>query len=173
MRRSIPILLYHHVAPDREITPRQFEAQMRSLLDRGYKSLSMDDLLGVIQGTVPLTTPAFALTFDDGYSDNWGHAYPVLKELGLRATIYLVTDKIGSDGFLSWEQIKSIATSGLVTLGSHTRTHRHFVRKDPYEDLGEELLQSKDVIETRLDRACSGNWARRGGRKATVRGCPY
>jgi len=84
------------------------------------------------------------VTFDDGYLDNWVHAFPVLKKLGVKAAMYLVTSLVErqalpregvavSDtrrrerdpgGFLSWAEARAMADSGLVTFGSHTHTHR-------------------------------------------------
>jgi len=154
VKRSVPILLYHHVAPERPITPRGFEAQLRFLIDQGYRGLSISDLVGVSQGEKAVSQPAFALTFDDGYRNNWEHAFPILKKLSVPATIYLVTERVGADGFLSWADIKAMSTSGLVTFGSHTHTHRHFVRTEPYQNLEEELRQSKAIIEGQLGTPC-------------------
>jgi peptidoglycan/xylan/chitin deacetylase (PgdA/CDA1 family) len=154
MKRSVPILLYHHVAPDREISPERFAEQMRSLVERGYESLSMDDLVQVAQGHENIQKPAFVLAFDDGYRDNWEHAFPIIKKWGIQAVIYLVTERVGSDGFLSWDEVKSMSDSGLVIFGSHTHTHRHFVRKEPYGNLEDELRTSKSVLETRLGKPC-------------------
>src|SRR5258705_11756361 len=94
MKRSIPILLYHHVSPDREITPQGFELQLRWLLDQGYRSLSLNELLPILTGKTEPQQPGFVLTFDDGYLDNWVYAYPILEKLKVKATIYLVTELI-------------------------------------------------------------------------------
>lgn len=167
MKRSIPILVYHHVSPDREVTPEGFERQLRFLLSQGYTSLSMGDLLLRIQGDIPLEEPSFLVTFDDGYLDNWVYAFPILQKLGVKATLYVVTERVESvasprvpclpldtrtqercaGGFISWSEARAMATSGLVEVGSHTHTHRHFVRKNPYENLEHELRESKQWIE--------------------------
>ncbi len=174
MKRSFPILLYHHVSPDREITPGVFEQQLRRLLDQGYRSLSMDELLAIVRGQAPEGGPGFTVTFDDGYFDNWACAFPVLQKLGVKATYYVVTDRVeahaapratgsildtktnerGPGGFLSWCEVRAMAESGLVEIGSHTRTHRHFVRKEPYRDLADELAGSKARIEKETGRPC-------------------
>ncbi len=62
------------------------------------------------------------LTFDDGYASNYTLAFPVLKEYGAKATVSLITERIdsGKDGFLSWEQCREMARSGLVEFASHT-----------------------------------------------------
>jgi peptidoglycan/xylan/chitin deacetylase (PgdA/CDA1 family) len=174
MKRSIPILLYHHVSPDREITPQALEAQLSWMLGQGFRSLSISELLRVLSGE-PREQPGFVVTFDDGYLDNWVHAFPVLKKLAVKATIYLVTERIENHaaarplgtaldtrtrerepgGFLSWAEAREMAASGLVEFGSHTHTHRGFVRKQKYSDLEQELRLSKQLIETELKRPCA------------------
>lgn len=174
MKRSIPILLYHHVSPDREITPEGFERQLRWLLDQGYRSLSMSELMDVTQGRASADTPGFVLTLDDGYLDNWVYVFPILKKLSVKATIFLVTEKIETHteprtvqgaldtksrerepgGFISWAEARVMAGSGLVEFGSHTNTHRHWTRKEKYANIEEELAVSKQVIEAELKRPC-------------------
>jgi peptidoglycan/xylan/chitin deacetylase (PgdA/CDA1 family) len=154
MRPSTPILLYHHIASDREITPQGFENQLRFLLDQGYRSLSMNNLVQNIRGEKTIAAPGFVLTFDDGYQDNYTHAFSILQKLSVQALVYLVTERIGAEGFLSWEQIQAMSASGLVTFGSHTHTHRHFVRRETYQNLEEELMRSKELIETQTKKSC-------------------
>lgn len=173
MKRSIPILLYHHVSPDREITPAGFERQLRWLLEQGYQCLSMEEVLKRIRGEYSIDRPAFAVTFDDGYLDNWIYAFPILKNLGVNATVYVVTERVesgparslppvldtranerGPGGFLAWSELREMAASGLVAVGSHTHTHRHFMRRDRYDDLDRELSVSKGIIEKELGRPC-------------------
>jgi peptidoglycan/xylan/chitin deacetylase (PgdA/CDA1 family) len=174
MKRSCPVLLYHHVSPDREITPQAFEAQLRYLLDQGYESLALSDVLDLTSGRRAFDKPAFAVTFDDGYADNWAHAFPILKKLQVKATYYLVTSRVethaaprplgltrdthaderGSGGFLSWNEARLMQESGLITFGSHTQTHRNFTRRAAYENLEQELRGSRDMIESHLRTPC-------------------
>lgn len=174
MTPSFPILLYHHVAPDRDVTPEAFETQLRWLLDAGYKSLSLDQLLGIIRGNEVFDGPGFVVTFDDGYFDNWACAFPILKKLNVQATYYLVTERVersreprpcpavldtksherDAGGFLSWAEARAMVQSGLISFGSHTHTHRHFVRVEPYRDLRSELTESKMMIEKELGIPC-------------------
>lgn len=174
MRRSVPIWMYHHVSPDREITPEGFERQLRHLLDQGYTSLSMSELLQGVRGERSLDRPAFVVTFDDGYLDNWLYAFPILKKLSVKAVMYLVTEKVeresnlrhpfpvvdtrsnerGPGGFFSWAEARAMRESGLVEFGSHTHTHRHWVRKTPFETIEQELSQSKRMIEEELSQRC-------------------
>lgn len=154
MSPTVPILLYHHVSPERDMTPVRFESQLRWIQDQGYSTLTMDDLVSGLQRTTRLPGKAIVITFDDGYLNNWLHAFPVLQKLQMKVVIYLVTDKIGTEGFLSWEQVKAMTESGLVTIGSHTRSHRGFVRKKTYQNVDDELKTSKETIERELGVAC-------------------
>jgi len=174
MKPSYPILLYHHVSPDRTVTPQAFEAEMRFLLDQGYESWSLEELLNVLAGRKTPLKPGFAVTFDDGYVDNWVHAFPILEKLKIKATMYLVTSRVenhaalrphhipldtltderGPGGFLSWTEVRAMHASGLVQFGSHTHTHRYFIRRSHYENLEMELNNSRDMIASHLNQPC-------------------
>ena len=92
----IPIFMYHHVSPHKgdmvTVAPDVFEAQMRFLADAGYKTLSADEVLDYILGTSEIHEKAVAVTFDDGYLDNYIYAFPVFKKYNIKATIFVVTD---------------------------------------------------------------------------------
>ncbi|HEX8964500.1 MAG TPA: polysaccharide deacetylase family protein [Rhodocyclaceae bacterium] len=95
--RAIPVLMYHHVSPAPglvTVSPGCFRAQMEYLARDGWHAIGCDDLAGFLDGA-PLPAKSFLITFDDGYLDNYVHAYPVLREFGLRATIFGVTGWIG------------------------------------------------------------------------------
>ena len=68
---------------------------MRFLLDLEYRGFSIGDLMHVVRGEKAVGQRAFVLTFDDGYKNNWEHAFPILEKLSIPATIYLVTDASG------------------------------------------------------------------------------
>lgn len=153
MKPNVPILLYHHVSPERELTPVRFEEQMRWIKEQGYKTLSMDELLSVIRGAAALPAKPLVITFDDGYLNNWLFAYPILKKYGLKAMFYVVAGRIDTDGFMTWDQLNAMTDSG-IAIGSHTMTHRNFVRKDPYANLEQELRDSKALIEKHIGKPC-------------------
>jgi peptidoglycan/xylan/chitin deacetylase (PgdA/CDA1 family) len=95
--KALPILMYHHVSPQPglvTITPEHFAAQMAWLAGQGYHTARCADLEGFLQGK-PLPAKSLLLTFDDGYLDNYVHAYPILRQHGLHAVIFVVTDWIG------------------------------------------------------------------------------
>ena len=172
-REGILVLLYHRVTD--QLSPHElaipvaaFRRQMEYLA-KNCDVLSMDDLLQVLSGRDASVAPGSSgrpkvvITFDDGYRDNYTNAYPVLKELGLPATIFLITGMIGTDkkrpryqhmpspDMLSWSAVKEMAGNG-VTFGSHTRNHPH---------LGVlPALEQKNEIEQGV--AVLGSWLKPG-----------
>jgi peptidoglycan/xylan/chitin deacetylase (PgdA/CDA1 family) len=87
--KSLPVLVYHHVNNSGEdITEEQFDAQMGFLAQEGYKSIFLREW---IKGKIKPDGKTVAITFDDGYLDNWVYAYPILKKYGVKATIFVPT----------------------------------------------------------------------------------
>lgn len=94
---ALPVLMYHHVTPNDglvTVSPATFRAQMRWLASHGYRGVGCRDLERFLAGEA-LPEKSVLITFDDGYLDNYVYAHPVLKEFGLHAVIFLVTDWIG------------------------------------------------------------------------------
>ena len=183
--RPVPVLMYHHVNPHEgdmvTVTPATFEQQMKYLNEAGYKTLTLDELLSYIKGDMVLQQKAVAVTFDDGWLDNYIYAFPILQKYNIHASIFIVTDIIeraSRDGgkppavvpthreskllmqqgeghlvFLNWDIAREMAQSGLVDFYSHAKTHASCdFLSEP--ELSEELQTSKRVIEERLKKSC-------------------
>ena len=136
----LPILMYHRIAPDGaasmspwRVTPVAFEAQLNYLRDAGFYSATWEDWRLASSTRTPLPGRAILLTFDDGYLDFLTNAYPLLKQYGFSATVFLVTDRVGQTNvwdeaygealpLLNWEQIRYLQANG-IEFGSHTATH--------------------------------------------------
>ncbi|MRD74005.1 polysaccharide deacetylase family protein [Rhodocyclus tenuis] len=96
--KALPILMYHHVSPEPglvTISPNNFAAQMAWLAANDYHTIGSDDLERFLEGN-SLPERAVMLTFDDGYLDNYVHAYPTLQKHGLHAVIFVVTNWVGN-----------------------------------------------------------------------------
>ena len=97
-KRSIPVLMYHHVRPGAGMiacTPEHFESQLQWLKDNDYASLTLDEFAQHLAGQEVLKihgkSKAVLITFDDGYLNNWVYAFPLLEKYGFKAAIFLVT----------------------------------------------------------------------------------
>jgi peptidoglycan/xylan/chitin deacetylase (PgdA/CDA1 family) len=88
------------------------------------------------------------LTFDDGYADNYTHALPLLKELGLNATLFVSPGTVEDGYFLNWEQITEMHEAGW-DIQPHGMTHPHLPRLKA-EDQAHEIVEAKRQIEEQL-----------------------
>lgn len=152
----MPILAYHSVDPSWEhplsVHPAQFAEQMRKVQQR----------------TVPLATylerwnlgrirDEIAVTFDDGYEDNFVNALPVLAELEIPASIFVPSDLVGRlhdfgtgrpARVMSWNQLEQALTHG-VSIESHSATHPD-LRGRTADELRHEVMGSRSLLEQRL-----------------------
>ena len=120
----VPVLMYHAVGddlwgiPELFVSPSQLEKQIQAMLDAGYTPITFEDLDHVAEIQKPVM-----MTFDDGYEDNYTDLFPLLKQYNVKATIFVITGKIGMQYYLTKAQIKEMSDSGLVSIQSHTVTH--------------------------------------------------
>ncbi len=160
---SIPILMYHEVAkPERVeqiaqrtqrsfiVTIEQFETQMEWLAANDFSAISLTALLEIQSGARALRPgeKLIVITFDDGFSGNYFHAFPILRRLNLTATIFIIVNRIGEPFYLTWQQIEAMTGNG-VDLQSHTMTHT-LLGQATTGQLIYELRESKREIEKRL-----------------------
>ena len=150
-RYTVPVLMYHRI-DDRKndtlsVSPDIFTRQMRFLKDNSYNVISVTELVRGIKNKKKFEHNTVAITFDDGYVNNFLYAFPILAKYDFPATLFLITDKVGeSKEFVNWDQARLMMKSG-ITLGAHTRSHAYLPDiKDP-EKLWEEIAGSKKIIE--------------------------
>lgn len=152
-RYVVPILTYHHVSDHKKyvlnnVTPKSFAWQMKFLKKHGYNVISFDDYIeGVEKGHLFARNTA-VIHFDDGYEDNYAHAFPVLKHYKFPAMVFLVSDVVGTKGFLTWDQVKEMEASGFKA-GAHTRRHV-YLPKASLDVARDEIAGSKKMIEEHL-----------------------
>ena len=112
-----PIFMYHSVsflfeAPFSNavrIRPSIFAKQMQYLKDHHYQVVDLDVLFQKVIEGEKLSPKTIAITFDDGYLDNYVNAFPILKFYQFPATFFLITGSIGKDPkFMTWDQAREI-----------------------------------------------------------------
>lgn len=102
--RGITILCYHRVHDEsdffcRAIAPGLFRKQLKRL-KRWCRFISLDEAVNRIGSRDHREGKSVVVTFDDGYRDNYTQAFPILRELGIPATVFLTTDLIGTNRLL-------------------------------------------------------------------------
>jgi peptidoglycan/xylan/chitin deacetylase (PgdA/CDA1 family) len=167
--RDVPlILLYHHIAPAEIVpksagrvrdegwkfahTPEAFEFQMKELQRRGYSFVSLGQLVDEIRASGKESDNSVAVTFDDGWIDNYNFAAPLLRKLGIPATFFVTTqflrDGREDPSRINCRQLREMRAEGFA-IGSHTRTHADLSRVTERE-AREEVFESKADLEQAL-----------------------
>ncbi|GIW94744.1 MAG: hypothetical protein KatS3mg110_2785 [Pirellulaceae bacterium] len=171
------ILMYHRIAPNVpglpppsiNVPPEQFRRQLAGLVARGYRFWSLRRLLEAQAAGEPVPSRVVVVTFDDGFQNVWTEAVPILRELGIPATIFLATaflDQGGPFPFdhwgrrfygkappetyrpMTWRQCEEGLSDPLVEWGAHTHTHQDF-RGRPQE-FQHDLERCLRLMESRL-----------------------
>jgi len=151
----VPIIMYHKIDENSKIStlsvsPESFKAQIAFLKSHKYNVVKLEDLAGMVnKNRFPSKT--IAITFDDGYENNYINASPVLKGLGIQATIFVIPALVGTDGYMTWDQLIEISESGFITIGSHTMTHP-WLPSQSVQGLDSEITGSKRAIESHLKK---------------------
>ncbi|MEI6631819.1 MAG: polysaccharide deacetylase family protein [bacterium] len=152
------ILMYHSVSPEAQkanrlsVTPKVFERQMRFLKNFGYNVIPLEAAISFIEEGRAIPPRTVAITFDDGYRDNYTYAFPILEKYNLPATLFVIINEIGRPGQdrLSWQEVHQMHSSGLVTFGSHTLGPEPLVNLKSDEEVRRQIFDSKKVLEDKL-----------------------
>lgn len=152
--------MYHYLSvppPDADIyrldlsvTPAAFDAQLNYLAQEGYHTIRLSDLSDYLLNGTPLPAKPIVLTFDDGYSDNYDNALPILKKYKFTATFFVITQFVDDrrPGYMTWDQVEDLAINGME-VGSHSLDHIDLYSK-PRSVQTTEILGSKAMIEARI-----------------------
>lgn len=130
---KVAVLMYHHIEESQKaaknnqthlaVSPEFFQKQMEYLKVRGYTVIGPGELVAALDGGSKLPTKTAMITLDDAYEDNYTNAFPVLKNYGYKATIFTPTGLVTVADYLTWDQIREMAGSGLLYFGNHTWSH--------------------------------------------------
>ena len=169
---TVPSLMYHNINDDYEdknasveISGEMFKEHMLALRENGYSAIFFNEYLDAVNKKGKLPEKPILITFDDGYLNNYTVGFPILKETGMKATIFIVTGRMGLQGAVTyphftWQQAIEMEKSGCVDIQSHTQYHSHLPIISS-SNLTLELRKSKFVIEKNL------------GKKANILAYPY
>ncbi len=136
----------NRMTPLYNIPVSMFEKQLAFFAKESYKSLFLDDV-----EKLSADGKYIIFTFDDGLKGNFHHALPVLKAYGFKATIFVAVDRIGSEGFMQWSDLERMLDQGIISIQSHTMSHRPLSNLN-HDEICKELQNSKQIIEKRLGK---------------------
>ena len=159
--KGIIVLTYHRIIDDVKPNPivvssKAFRQQMQYLYNHKYKVIRVSELISDLKIQKRLSSKTVLITFDDGYHGNYLYAYPILKEFGFLATIFLTTGLIETDktnpkykntafpNMLSQKEVCEMAENG-IEFGAHTINHPHLTQIN-LEEAKREIEEPKKLI---------------------------
>lgn len=125
---SVFVIYYHEIVEDNGFSYqkkelRSFKNEMLYLKNNSdkYDVISFSDYL---YNNFDRKKNNIIISFDDGFKSVYEKAFPLLKDLGFKFTIYIATSLVNSSNrYLSTKNIKEMVRTGLLEIGSHTHTH--------------------------------------------------
>jgi peptidoglycan/xylan/chitin deacetylase (PgdA/CDA1 family) len=146
---DVVVLLYHRVgdgSAEVELSAAAFEQHLAHLSETRSARTLEQALNGGAGGVV--------VTFDDGTADFHHTVLPLLVRYRIPALLYLATGSVSDDdGGLSWSQLEEAVSTDLVTVGSHTHSHRDLSHV-PLPEAEAEMRRSRELVEDHLGRPC-------------------
>ena len=155
---GVPVLYYHSVLPDSEVTtpnevtisPEKLKQELEIVKNLGYTTITLSELNDYLNNKIEIPEKSIVITFDDGYTDNYIHAFPILKELGMKATVFMISSQINSGYYMSAEQLKEMSDYG-IDIESPTDTHAYLDTLS-YDEQLKEMTESKRKLEEVLGK---------------------
>lgn len=154
-QHEVTSIVYHRFGdnryPSTNIKLATFEAHLQHLKEEGYTGLTVSEATAIFKSDSP-SKKWVAITIDDGFKSFFNNGFPLLKKYGFKATVFINTETIGYDDFMSWEEIAEAKESG-IEIGNHSHSHPFFldVSESGSEKLFEqELKESQDLMQANL-----------------------
>ncbi len=154
---GVPVLNYHQIN-DRDhnaltVSTSEFAAQMDYLDQAGYHTITPAELADALENGASLPDKPVVITFDDGYLDNYQNAYPILERYHQKATIFLISDYVGTyPNYLTWDQVNEMQESGLIDFESHTLSHVELTKTESTAETMHQLKDARKALEWHLKK---------------------
>jgi peptidoglycan/xylan/chitin deacetylase (PgdA/CDA1 family) len=163
--RVIKVLMYHRIVDTEQLSrthwtcvhTQEFRRHLQLLDHWGFTAITFDDYRLYLAGELNLPRKPVILTFDDGYLDVYKNAFPILKEFGMKAVVFVLGNREIKKNF--WDEPLGLPTASLMgeqeilelhaagfEIGSHTMNHAALTMLSE-EEAWEEISRSRMVLE--------------------------
>ena len=156
------VFIYHRFNdsryPPTNTSSTDFLAHLDLLSGENFVVLTLGEVVDKIrEGTLP--ERCAVITVDDAYRSFLTNAWPLLKQYGYRATLFVSTDTVGEGDYLGWQELESLRKEG-VEIGNHSASHAYLLDRLIHESdadwskrITEDLRRSQRAFETHLGLA--------------------
>lgn len=161
---KLPIVMYHQLTKSESragryvLTLEQFEKDLIFLKNKGYQTVTVNELIEFTNGNGELPEKAVLLTFDDGCETLYSYALPLLQKYGFTAIGFVVgaladsytelDDHNLNYSCLTWDEIKELCSGGVIEIQSHSYDlHKNTaVRSGAKKKKGESIEQYSEFL---------------------------
>ena len=156
---KFPILMYHHIADviggnTLFVPANEFKMEMMALKKAGYYTLSPDEALRVLTTNEKPADKIVWITFDDGYKNAQQTAAPILSELGMKGSFFIITGMVGNEDKMTQQSLLEMKANPLISLESHTVSHIDLQYATP-DEASRQLTESKTYLDQLLHQDTS------------------
>lgn len=146
---TVPIFMYHFLLddygtyPDVEnfMKPSTFEEQLKYITENGYEPIFMNEIENLENYKKPI-----CLTVDDVFVYFYNNGFPLIKKYNVKVTLNIIYEYINGENYLTTDQIKEMLDSGLVTIESHTMSHKELTTLST-DEKRRQIIKSKENLE--------------------------
>ncbi len=162
----VPVLSYHNFSrgPSSNkmtVSAKDFREQLNYLKEHNYHVITMDQLHEFLDyGQVP--EKSVLISIDDGWISSYEIAYPLLKEFGFNATLFIPTNfiKSGNTRAVNWSQLKEMVSDSTINIQCHSKSHRDLSSINDNESfadyiraINQDVTNSKQIIYDKLNKS--------------------
>jgi len=144
-------LMYHRFNEDKypstNIKMNIFEKQINIIKDKKYNFENPKDF--DLNFNNPKTKKKILITIDDAFSSFYNHAWPYLKENKIPFILFVSTEPVGKNGYMSWEQIKEIEKEKFAFIGNHSHSHDYLLDLT-FENFKKDINESIEIFKKEL-----------------------
>ncbi|GAX47693.1 polysaccharide deacetylase family protein [Pseudolactococcus reticulitermitis] len=156
---KFPILMYHHIADVVDgntlfVPADEFKMEMTALKNAGYYTLSPEEAYRVLTTNEKPAEKIVWVTFDDGYKNALETAMPILTELGMKGSFFIITGNLGNEDTMTDGMLSELKANPLMSVGSHTVRHPDLEFSSNEAATGE-LVDSKKYLDNLLHQDTS------------------
>ena len=149
--RGILSLMYHRFNEDKypstNIQMDIFKKQIKIIKKFKYAFYDPQNLEENFH--IKKTEKKILITIDDAFSSFYEFAWPYLKEKNIPFILFVSTEAVGKNGYMTWDQIKELEKETIAYIGNHSHSHNYLVdleNDDFINDINTSLLIFKDNL---------------------------
>jgi peptidoglycan/xylan/chitin deacetylase (PgdA/CDA1 family) len=156
--KPVPVLMYHNITEpggkgdELNVPADVFEDHIKHLRYYGFSTITLDQLYNYLQGDDNLPDNPLVITFDDGYISNYSLAMEPLKKYGFSAVMFMIGDRIGTDGYLDKDMLEQMQSSGVFDIQNHSLSHLFDLSRSGRPIINAEVVETGKRLEQILKK---------------------